>query len=225
MQLSLNKIDGVIFDMDGLLLDTERIALSSFVATCREFDFEPDVDIYVRCIGTNSAQTKEILTQGYGRDFPYEAIREKWSQRYEETITEHPVPEKPGASALLDFFRRAGLSIGLATSTTYASAVKKLTQSGLYPYFDIIVGGDQVRTGKPDPEPYLMVSRLLNIPPARCLALEDSDNGVLSAHGAGMRVIQIPDLKPPSRVVRDLGHPILSSLEEVQCFLGKEKHG
>lgn len=216
MNRSLDTFRAVIFDLDGLLLDTEKIALSSFVATCREFDFEPDIDIYVRCIGTNSTKTKEILTQGYGRDFPYEEIRKKWSERYEETIAERPVPQKPGASALLDFLEQARLNIGLATSTKYASALAKLKQSGLYRYFDIIVGGDQVEKGKPDPEVYLTVSRLLNTPPARCLALEDSDNGVLSAYGADMTVIQIPDLKAPSRKVIDLGHPILDSLEDVR---------
>jgi HAD superfamily hydrolase (TIGR01509 family) len=221
MELSLNSIDGVIFDMDGLLLDTERIAMSSFVATCREFDFEPDLDIYVRCIGTNSTKVKEILTQGYGRDFPYEEIRKKWSQRYEQTILEHPVPRKPGASALLAFLKQRRSSIGLATSTKHASAVKKLKQADLYPYFDVIVGGDQVEKSKPDPEVYQTVSRLLETAPARCLALEDSDNGVLSAHGAGMMVIQIPDLRAPSRKIRDLGHPVLASLDDVRVLFEK----
>jgi len=214
-----SSIRAVIFDMDGLLLDTERIALSTFLATCREFGFEPDIDTYVRCIGTTADRTRQILLEGYGTEFPYDRIREKWEVRYENTIAVHSAARKPGASALLEWLDGADIRVGMATSTRRKPAIRKLKQSGLLPYFSIIVCGDEVTRGKPDPEPYLTAADKLKTPPHCCLALEDSDNGVLSALRAGLHAIQIPDLKPPSQDIIDLGHPILPSLKEVRELL------
>jgi len=215
MKIRLETYEGMVFDMDGLLLDTERIALDAFVDTCRHFDYEPDLEVYERCIGTNSRRTREILTRGYGADFPYEAVRRRWSQRYEEILTENPIPLKPGSMELLSFLQALPRPIALATSTKRESALRKLDKAGLGHFFSVMVAGDQVQNGKPDPEIYLKAAGLLDVSPARCLAFEDSDNGVLSAYRAGMTVIQVPDMKAPSRQVRDLGYTILTSLEDV----------
>ena len=213
------KYRTVIFDMDGLLLDTERIAWHTFVEACRACHFEPDIDVYMKCIGTINEKTKEILMEGYGRDFPYAEVEKIWSQKYERAITDTPIPLKLGVIDLLDYFKHSRVKMAIATSTEYERACKKLHGTGVDHYFKIIVGGDQVEKGKPDPEIYLKVSGLLKEDPKDCLVFEDSDNGVLSAHEAGMNVIQIPDLKEPSTAVINLGHPILSSLKEVKRFL------
>jgi beta-phosphoglucomutase-like phosphatase (HAD superfamily) len=112
----------------------------------------------------------------------------------------------------------------IATSTAHQTARDKLERAGLISYFELIVGGDQVAKGKPDPETYLKAAELLDVRPHQCLALEDSDNGVLAAHGAGMNVIQIPDLKEPSVEIKSLGHTVLSSFEEVEDFLSSTKN-
>jgi len=216
---SLESISTVIFDMDGLLLDTERTALSTFLAACREFGLDPDVDVYVKCIGTTADQTRKILLEGYGPEFPYDRIREKWAIRYEDALAARPVPRKPGALALLEWLEEMDIKVGLATSTRRASATRKLGQSGLLAHFNAIVCGDDVSKGKPDPEPYLTAAHKLDSPTHCCLALEDSDNGVLSASEAGMAVIQIPDLKPPSFGIVGLGHPIVASLNDVRKLL------
>jgi len=224
MQLSLDRLDGVVFDMDGLLLDTEKVALACFEETWRAFNYKPDLELYTRCIGTTSSRTREILTEGYGPDFPYETIRERWNQRYEEILTKCPIPVKPGAVGLLGFLHQSRCRIALATSTEHGSAVSKLRKTGLHRFFSVIVGGDQVENGKPDPDIYLRACNLLDVAPARSLALEDSDNGVLSAYRAGLAVIQIPDLKAPAREIRDLGHVIVACLDDVRVMLANESY-
>jgi HAD superfamily hydrolase (TIGR01509 family) len=219
MKAFLDKFEAVIFDMDGLLLDTEQIALQAFREACRQFDFEPSLDVYMRCVGTNPARTKVILTQGYGPGFPFEKISPVWSENYRKAINDFPVPAKKGARDFLEFVRREKKKMALATSTAHQTAQAKLQRTGLLSFFEVIVGGDQVTNGKPDPETFLKAAGLLGVAADRCLVLEDSDNGVLAAHNAGMVVIQIPDLKEPAPEIRSLGHPILSSFKEVEDFL------
>lgn len=215
----LDQFEAVVFDMDGLLLDTEKIALQAFREACRRFGFEPSLEIYLKCVGTNPARTKTILTEGYGPGFPFEKISPVWSENYRKAISGFPVPLKAGAGEFLAFVKKAGKKTAVATSTAFQTAQDKLRRTGLLSYFDGIVGGDQVARGKPDPETYLKAAAWLKVPPARCLALEDSDNGVSAAHAAGMFVIQIPDLKEPAPEIRSLGHPIKFSFKEVEDFL------
>jgi HAD superfamily hydrolase (TIGR01509 family) len=223
LNIPLEKIRAVIFDMDGLLLDTERIALSTFLAACRACEFEPDLEVYVKCIGTNRERTKEILIQGYGDVFPYDRVQAEWGRAYEKAISSQAVPRKAGARSLLELLKRKRFRIGLATSTQSATAISKLEKTGLFAYFDVLIGGDRVKQGKPHPETYLAVARRLAVAPEACLALEDSDNGVLSATRAGMAVIQIPDLRAPSQSIVELGHPILASLDDVEALFKLRK--
>lgn len=224
MKKYLDTFQAIIFDMDGLLLDTEAIALKAFLEACRRFGYEPGLDIYKQCIGTNPVRTKAILTRGYGASFPFDQISPVWGENYRKAITERPIPVKAGAPEFLEFIKHAEKRTAIATSTAHQTAREKLERTGLLSFFELIVGGDQVVKGKPDPDIYLKASELLQVPPRKCLVLEDSDNGVLAAHGAGMAVIQIPDLKEQSAAVRNLGHPVLSSFKEVETLLsGQEK--
>jgi len=213
------KYKAVIFDMDGLLIDSERVALSMFIEACRENNFEPDINIYNRCIGTTSYKTEEILKDGYGGDFPFEIISKLWEQKYLDEVSNKPVPLKPGVSSLLEHLEKEGVRKAVVTSTDKELALRKLTNAKIVPFFDFVLGRDQVVHGKPNPEIYLTACRMLGEEPANCLALEDSDNGVLAAYYAGLTVIQVPDLVEPSKKVKPLGHKIVKSLEEVIAVL------
>ena len=202
--------------MDGLLLDSERIALSTFVDSCKEHDFEPNIEVYYSCIGTNASKTREILLEGHGNNFPYEAITELWAKKYHEEALNKPVPTKEGVLSLLQYLKQEGVKKAVVTSTRKRNALIKLSNAKILHFFDIVLGGDQVLNGKPNPEVYLTASQKLNEPPTKCLALEDSDNGVLAAHNAGITVIQVPDLKEPSVKIQALGHKIVKSLTEVE---------
>ncbi|MDP6501247.1 MAG: HAD family phosphatase [Dehalococcoidales bacterium] len=214
------KYKAIIFDMDGLLIDSERIALSMFVQACRECDFEPDIEVYYRCIGTTPPQTKEIFRDGYGPDFPFEAISELWDKKYQEETLNKSVPLKEGALQLLKYLDGEGVKKAVATSTHQERARRKLANAKILHFFDFILSGDQILQGKPNPEIYLATCQRLGEEPAECLALEDSDNGVTAAFEAGLTVIQVPDLVEPSVRVQALGHKTVKSLRDVGPMLG-----
>ena len=207
--------------MDGLLLDTETVSISTFIAACREYEFEPDISVFYKCIGVNWATTQEILSKGYGSAFPLEAVSELWQKKMEQETTEKPIPVKSGALSLLKYLEKRKVKKAVVTSTGAEIARRELSNTGIEQFFGFILGGDQVTQSKPDPEIYLAACRRLGEEPAECLALEDSNNGVLAAFRAGMKVIQVPDLVLPSAEVKALGHKIVESLAEVENLLRK----
>lgn len=217
--------EALVFDMDGLLLDTERIARDSFEAACREAGWpSPDRAVYARCIGGTGADEGAILRAGYGPDFPWEAVRDRWRRRYRDHVEHRAVPVKPGALELLSYCKDGGIPCALATSTRAELARTKLSLAGLDGYFAVRVTGDMVRRGKPDPEPYLSAAGRLGIRPQRCWALEDSANGVRSACAAGCEVFQVPDLVGPPPELRRLGHTVLESLYDAIDELRKARN-
>ena len=220
----MKNINAVLFDMDGLLLDTERIALATFVEACRVHHFEPDVAVYLKCIGTKDTRTREILLEGYGKEFPFQPVYDLWRRKYSEETSTKPIPLKAGALDLLHRLEEEGLKRAVVTSTRQESALQKLSHTEVLGFFDFVIGGDQVLNGKPDPEIYLTACGKLGEEPGMCLALEDSDNGVLSATRAGLTVIQVPDLKEPSGEVKALGHKIVRSLADVLELIRTTKY-
>jgi HAD superfamily hydrolase (TIGR01509 family) len=214
----MNNIKAVAFDLDGLLLDTETVALETFVEACRANQFEPDTEIYQQCIGTTYSDVETILKTGYGDEFPFDSVMALWNKRYAEEALNKPVALKEGVLSLLRRLEILGIKRGVVTSSKTVSARRKLRNAGLLDYFQVVVCGDQISKGKPDPEIYLAAAEILEEDAAACLALEDSDNGVKSALSAGFRVVQIPDLKEPSDEVKGMGHSILKSLLDVEAL-------
>lgn len=215
------SISAVIFDMDGLLLDTETIAYNIFVQACNHFKIECKTDIYHKCIGVNSVKMKEIFLEGYGSGFPYDEVVGYVSERYNEATTGKAIPLKPGVIEILETLKKNRTPVAIATSTAHKKAKQKLKDSKILKYFEIIIGGDQVSKSKPDPEIYLKAAKELQVNPSECLALEDSNNGVIAAVKAGMQVVQIPDLVLPDDKIKNLGHKIASSLLDVLPLLEK----
>lgn len=209
----------IVFDMDGTLLDSERIALSTFNAVCAQFDLLPNPEVYRRCIGTRAPESQRILMELYGPSFPLEPFFAAWSDAYRIQAIEAPVPVKDGVVELLNACAQLAIPIAVATSTRRESALLKLTKSGLLQHFAFVLGGDDVTHGKPHPQIYLSAAQRLQIDPQRVWAIEDSDTGVRSAHGAGMTVFQIPDLHEPDAEVRALGHHIVTSMHAVRALL------
>ena len=209
----------IVFDMDGLLLDTERIVLDGFLHACRTHGLPPDPDAYHRCIGTTVERTRELLIEGYGPDFPYDTIVASWNGYCDERLARRPPPLKPGAREVLETVRRLAIPCALATSTWDPEASDRLASVGLDRFFAAKVTGDRVAKGKPDPEPYRTATDLLGVDPTRAWALEDSAHGVRSALGAGLRVFQIPDLVAPDSATLALGHTVLDSLFDMDDLL------
>jgi len=207
--------------MDGLLLDSERLARDAFVRACGDHGWTADLDVYHQCIGSTYDATEKILKDSFGADFPYEAVDASWSNHYHARLAAAPVPLKAGALELLQYLVEVDVPRALATSTRRATAERKLADSGLLDFFEHTVCGGETERGKPHPEPYREAARRLGVEPVECMALEDSANGVRSAHAAGCVVIQVPDLVAPASELRKLDHVIVDSLTEVLRLLKK----
>ncbi len=209
--------------MDGLLLDSERLARDMFVSACLEVGWEPDLEIYDLCVGATYEGTERILKAEFGSDFPFEAVQKRWNALYEERVLHRPVDVKAGALELLLRLDELDIPRALATSTKRPIAVAKLRNADLDEYFDQLICGGETARGKPHPDPYVEAVASLLLEPGQCWALEDSNNGVRAAHAAGLRVFQVPDLVPPSDEVRALGHLVVDSLFEVLDLLESER--
>lgn len=214
----MNNFKAVIFDMDGLLLDSERVSYEAFVAACRELKLHDLSSIFYNCIGTNPEKGRKTLENGLRHIVDVDSFCSAWDSNLKSIIERDPIPLKAGVIEVLDYFSAKNTPMAVATSAVTKCAERKLFDSGILHYFEFIIGGDQVSNSKPHPEVYLNATRRFSVKPSDCLALEDSENGVRSAVAAGMTVVQIPDLLRPSKELISLGHIILKSLSEVSAY-------
>lgn len=216
----MSKYQAAVFDMDGLLIDSERIAQQCFINACECYGVPFNPSVYLQVIGTNATTGRQILIDGFGPEFPYDDVSNHWFENYKMLAFQQPVPLKKGAESLLKHFKRNDVPMAVATSTAYDKAIVKLKNSGLIDYFDFVIGGDMVEESKPHPMIYLTAAQQLQVEAENCLAFEDSNNGVKAAYAAGMFVFQVPDIVEPTDEIKRLGHPIFHSLYDVKDYLG-----
>ena len=204
-----------VFDMDGLLLDTERVCMQAFRDACEVLALPMLEDVYLGIIGCNAEGIERVIRTGYGIELDYPQLRTEWVKRYHPIIEQQAIPKKEGVMELLNWLRAQQIPIAVATSSHKKQAVAKLRLAGLTDYVDSLSTGCEVSNGKPDPEIFLLAAQRLHTPPERCLAFEDSSNGVRAAIAAGMQVHQVPDLVKPNADIIALGHTISGSLADV----------
>ncbi len=210
----MHPIRAVIFDMDGLMFDSERVARDLWLDIARRRGYTISNDVYLSILGTNIPATMSILQHALGKDAPVAAMQQEKQLALEHAVRLRAVPLKSGLIELLDALDALGLRKAVGTSSPHALAQLKLGTYGLLPRFEHIVGGDQVSHAKPAPDIFLKVAAKLGVAPAQCVVLEDSENGVRAAHAAGMRPIIVPDLVQPSSEVRALAWHVLDSLHD-----------
>jgi HAD superfamily hydrolase (TIGR01509 family) len=213
-----SPVGAVIFDMDGLLFDTERVALETYreaaagLAIARATD-----ELFITFVGRNWKTTQVLMSAALGPDDTARML-EAWPPIFRDRVDSLGVPQKPGARAILDFVRGRGFLIALATSAGGPKARRQLEGAGLIDHFSAIASGDEVVHGKPAPDLYLLAAERLGVVPETCVALEDSEAGVEAASAAGMRVIMVPDLKQPSERIRALATRVAASLVDVREY-------
>ena len=211
------KFQAAIFDMDGLLLDTEKVSMHVFKQACSTVNLPFYEDTYLSIIGRNSAGIDKILRRAYGNDL--DKLHDEWRRNYDAIVKHQPIPIKQGVVELLAWLTENGIPTSVATSTQRDVAEIKLKLSGLDKFFNSLTCGCEVSKGKPDPEIYLLAAQRLGVKSQHCLAFEDSNNGVRSAISAQMTTFQIPDLVEPCDEVRSFGHNVFPSLLDVMDYL------
>jgi HAD superfamily hydrolase (TIGR01509 family) len=216
-----SQIKAVIFDMDGLLLDTETLSFESFIATAARYDLQVGIDDYRDMIGLNAATGIDILRAMLPTHMDAVAFKNEWLDVYRQLLLDD-VPLKAGAHAFLAILHQMDMPRAVATSSSGQKARAILQKTGLMPYIQHVTGGDEVPTGKPAPDVYLDAAHKLGIDTGDCLALEDSNNGTTAALAAGMKVIQIPDLAPSNRLPNPPDFQICTSLAEAASLIGLE---
>jgi len=202
---------GALFDMDGLLLDSERACVVAFNETVQGFGLPPMPDVPLACIGLRSDGVRTKVSAALAERVEYDAFYAAWGQRI-STAFAQGIPVKADVFALLGALKAQGTPCAVATSTRTASAEVQLQKAGLRGYFKAVIGGEQVANGKPAPDIYLMAAKALGLSAADCVAFEDSDPGTLAAIASGAALVQVPDVKPPSAALLANGHLVAASV-------------
>ena len=184
----------VLFDMDGLMLDTERMVLAAFEAAVATLGRSMPEDLFSSLVGRTSRDSALMLEDAFGADFPLDEFRRLTQSAYQLDIDSNGIGLKKGIQPLLEYLTSRSVPFACATSTARERAWWKLEKAGISRWFETLVGGDEVDRGKPEPDIFLEACARLRVPPAQCIVLEDSLAGVQAAAAAGMVPIMVPDL-------------------------------
>ena len=216
-------IKGIIFDMDGLLIDTEKYYFKYWIESAEEFGFsmKPRHVLAIRSLSSKYAEP--YLKKALGEDFDYHAVRERRRELIHDAIERYGINIKPGAIELLEFCKNNGILTAVATATATENAKLHLEKVGLFHIFSEVVGGDSIENGKPAPDIYLKAAKALGLDTMSCLALEDSPNGIISAFSAGCKPVMIPDLTEPEEMLKPFLYDCVPTLAHVIDILKRER--
>lgn len=208
-------IQGVIFDMDGLMFDTEPVWGSSWAPVCEPYGLEVPEEMIAGVRGRAGETMLAGLRHYLGDDAPVERIWEDEKALVHKRIAEEGVPKKAGLDELLEYLHDCALPMAVASSSTRETIQSNLRQHGLEGYFDVLLSGESLGRGKPDPLIFLETAKLLGTDPSRTIVLEDSFTGVEAGHNGGFVTIMVPDLAQPDERIRSLATVVVERLDEV----------
>lgn len=227
MSLKTGIPAAVVFDMDGLLLDTEPLYQTAWSRAATALGYTLRDEVNRSLIGLSEPASLQVLHKQFGNGFSARAFRSLCAQYWKASVDKHGVRIKPGAIQLLNFLDSETIPFAIATSSHRHNALLSLRGAGLAHRFHIVVTGDQVRVGKPAPDIYLEAARRLAVDSTACVAFEDSEPGLMAATRAGMRTILVPDINRPSKAAMAKALHVLPSLDPacgIIQSLGKCRH-
>lgn len=210
--------DAAVFDMDGLLIDSERALLRVWTAIAEEMGLALTQADFVRMVGLGSDESNLILSELLGSEERAQDLRRRAALRLRPGGVPPLFPLRPGAHSLLDTLRAQGVACAVASSTRVSEVRRRLAGVGVLDHFRHCAGGDEVARCKPDPDVFLLAAERMGVDPRRCLAFEDSRHGVIAARAAGMQVVMVPDLVVPDAALHAQTLMVLTSLDEAHAY-------
>lgn len=211
-------MDTVVFDMDGLMFDTERLWVEAFDYGGRKMGLVPMGYMVLRTLGMNEQMWQQVFIEEFGPGFSREELM-KYSREYVDGFySKNRVPVKKGLYNLLDVLKERGYTLAVASSSPMEDVRHHLRDADIEDRFSVIVTGDMVERSKPEPEIYLKACGLLGKKPEQCYALEDSPGGITSAHAAGLRALLVPDLWQPTQEYSGIYYKVFADLDEAASF-------
>lgn len=211
--------DAVVFDMDGVIFDSERAVMDCWIELADKYGIENIEKPYLACTGTTMAKTKEIMLEAYGADFPYDTYAKEASLLYHERYDGGRLPMKPGVVELLTYLKKENKKIALASSTRKQTVINQLRDANILDFFDAVICGDMVERSKPAPDIFLKACEELDVKPEKAYGIEDSYNGIRAAYAGNLRPIMVPDLLPKNDEMEEISEVILDNLLEVINYL------
>lgn len=213
------ELQAVVFDMDGVLLDTERLFMESIREAAGKKQIDKIEKVIQKCIGLNKKDTKALFEKECGPEFLYEEYFSKCKELFDEKVESKGIPVKPGVNEVLTYLKSEGYKIALASSTNKHRVMEHLDKAGITDFFEVIIGGDMIKHGKPAPDIYVEACKRLGTTPENAIAVEDSPNGLKSAYEAGLRAVMVPDMIAPNQEIEELLYAKCDSLHEVKSLV------
>ena len=206
------QVQAVIFDMDGVIFDSERLVIECWQVIAEKHNIPDIVEICMRVQGNNRQETGKRFREKYGNDFPYDTYKKEVTALFRERYGEGRLPLKPGVVKILEELKRNNIPLALASSTRSDIVKLEMEEANLLPYFDAVLGGDMVPRSKPEPDIFLAAAAALQAEPKCCYVLEDSHNGIRAAYRAGMHPVMVPDMQQPTEEIRGIAEAVVENL-------------
>lgn len=215
----MRKIKAVLFDMDGVIFDTERVYLEGWKKVFKNYGYEMTKEVYVSVMGTGRKNVSKTFQNIYGTDLPILQMYEEKDKELFKAIEEGQVTLKEGVKEILMFLKEKGYKTALATSAKRERTMKQLKMGGIEELFDAIVSGDEVEKSKPDPGIFLTAAKKLLVSPENCIVVEDSPAGIKAAYNAKMMGLHVEDLKEADEEILQHCHEKFKNLLEIKEYI------
>lgn len=215
----MNKIKAVLFDMDGVIFDTEREYLKEWEVIFKKYGYKMKKEIYISVMGRGRKKVKEIFKEKFGEDLPIDKMYIEKDKMLKEAVENNKVPLKEGALELLEFLKENGYKIALATSAKRERVKIQVSHAKIENIFDAIVCSEDITNSKPDPEIFLKAAEKVCVNPENCIVIEDSEAGIKAAFNAKMMGFHVEDLKKADESILKYSYKNFKNLIEIKEYI------